>query len=102
LNLLPVGQLDGGHVVYAAFGARWHWLIARVIYVGVIALTVASYFLGGWMGWALYVVILTFMLRVGHPPVMDEEEPLGLSRQIVTLISLLVFLLCFMPAPITF
>jgi membrane-associated protease RseP (regulator of RpoE activity) len=102
LNLLPVGQLDGGHVVYAAFGARWHWLIARIIYVGVIALTVASYFLGGWMGWALYVIILTIMLRVGHPPVMDEDEPLGLARQIVTVISLLVFLLCFMPAPITF
>ena len=55
-------------------------LIARVIYVGVIALTVASYFWDGWMGWAVYVVILTFMLRVGHPRVMDEYEPLGFSQ----------------------
>jgi membrane-associated protease RseP (regulator of RpoE activity) len=102
LNLLPVGQLDGGHVVYAAFGARWHWLIARLVYVGVIALTVASYFWGGWMGWAVYVVILTLMLRVGHPRVMDEDESLGFGRMIVTIIGLLVFLLCFMPAPITF
>ena len=102
LNLLPVGQLDGGHVVYAAFGERWHWIIARVIYVGVIALTVVSYFWGGWMGWAVYVVILTLMLRVGHPRVMDEEESLGFGRKIVTMIGLLVFLLCFMPAPVTF
>ncbi len=102
LNLLPVGQLDGGHVVYAVLGARWHWLIARIIYVSVIALTVASYFLDGWMGWAIYVVILTIMLRVGHPRVVDEEEPLGFTRQIVAIIGLLVFLLCFMPAPVTF
>ncbi|MBS1812659.1 MAG: site-2 protease family protein [Acidobacteria bacterium] len=102
LNLLPVGQLDGGHVVYATLGARWHWLIARMIYVGVIALTVASYFYNGWMGWIVYVVILTIMLRVGHPRVMDEVEPLGTSRKIVALIGLLVFLLCFMPAPVTF
>lgn len=102
LNLLPVGQLDGGHVVYATLGARWHWLIARVIYVGVIALTVASYFYNGWMGWVVYVVILTIMLRVGHPRVVDEEEPLGSTRQIIAIIGLLVFLLCFMPAPVTF
>ncbi|HEX4946238.1 MAG TPA: site-2 protease family protein [Blastocatellia bacterium] len=102
LNLLPVGQLDGGHVVYAAFGARWHWIIARVIYVGVILLTVVSYFWDGWMGWAVYVVILTLMLRIGHPRVMDEEESLGFGRKVVTAIGLLVFLLCFMPAPITF
>lgn len=102
LNLLPVGQLDGGHVVYAALGARWHWLIARIIYVSVIALTVASYFLNGWMGWALYVVILTIMLRVGHPRVIDEEEPLDFTRRIVAIIGVIVFLLCFMPAPVTF
>ncbi len=102
LNLLPVGQLDGGHVIYALFGARWHWIIARVIYVAVIALTVASYFWDGWMGWAVYVVILTLMLRVGHPRVMDESEPLGFGRKVVAAIGLLVFLLCFMPAPITF
>jgi membrane-associated protease RseP (regulator of RpoE activity) len=102
LNLLPVGQLDGGHVVYAAFGARWHWIIARLIYVGVIALTIVSYFWDGWMGWAVYVVILTLMLRIGHPRVMDEYEPLGFGRKVVAAIGLLVFLLCFMPAPITF
>ncbi|MFN7928518.1 MAG: site-2 protease family protein [Blastocatellia bacterium] len=102
LNLLPVGQLDGGHVVYAVLGARWHWLIARLIYVGVIALTVASYFYNGWMGWILYVVILTIMLRVGHPRVVDEDEPLGVGRRVVAAIGLVVFLLCFMPAPVTF
>lgn len=102
LNLLPVGQLDGGHVVYALLGGRWHWLIARVIYVGVIALAVTSYFWGGWTGWILYVVILTVLLRVGHPRLVDEEEPLGFGRRVVAGLALVVFLLCFMPAPVTF
>ena len=101
LNLLPVGQLDGGHVVYAVFGRRLHWLIARVIYVSVIALAIASYFYNGWMGWVVYIIILTIMVRAGHPPVSDEEEPLDLARKIVALIGLVVFLLCFMPVPIS-
>jgi membrane-associated protease RseP (regulator of RpoE activity) len=102
LNLLPVGQLDGGHVIYALFGWRGHRWIARVIYLSVVGLAVYSYFRGGWMGWIVYAVLLTLMLRVGHPPVMDEVEPLGLGRQLVAVIGLIVFLLCFMPFPITF
>ncbi len=101
LNLLPVGQLDGGHVIYAVFGRRAHWLIARAIYVGVILLALASYFYNGWMGWVLYIVILTVLLRVGHPPVNNEDEPLDMTRKIVALIGLIVFLLCFMPVPIS-
>ena len=102
LNLLPVGQLDGGHVIYAVFGWRGHRFIARAIYLSVVGLAVYSYFRGGWMGWIIYAVLLTLMLRVGHPPVMDETEPLGTSRKLVAIIGLLVFLLCFMPFPITY
>jgi membrane-associated protease RseP (regulator of RpoE activity) len=102
LNLLPVGQLDGGHVIYAIFGWRGHRFIARVIYLSVVALAVYSYFRGGWMGWVIYAVLLTLMLRVGHPPVMDEVEPLGAARKVVAVIGLIVFLLCFTPFPITY
>jgi membrane-associated protease RseP (regulator of RpoE activity) len=101
LNLLPIGQLDGGHVVYAVFGERGHRFVARAVYLGVVALAVYSYLRGGWMGWFVWVVLLTIMMRFGHPPLLDEEEPLGLARVLVALIGLLVFVLCFMPFPIT-
>lgn len=102
LNLLPVGQLDGGHVTYALFGARGHRLIARAVYASVVALAVYSYFRGGWLGWFVYAVLLTLLMRVGHPPVLDEREPLGAGRKLVAALGLLVFLLCFMPSPITY
>ena len=101
LNLLPVGQLDGGHVVYAVLGERGHRWVARAVYLGVVALAVYSYLSGGWLGWFVWVVILTLMMRFGHPPVLDEEEPLGLARVLIAIIGLLVFVLCFMPFPIT-
>jgi membrane-associated protease RseP (regulator of RpoE activity) len=48
----------------------------------------------------LWTLVLLFLLRVGHPPVI-EEEPLGKARIILAIIALLVFILCFMPFPIT-
>jgi membrane-associated protease RseP (regulator of RpoE activity) len=101
LNLLPVGQLDGGHVVYAVFGRRGHWLIARLIYIGVLGLALHAWLRGGWMGWIIYAVLLTLILRIGHPPVVDEHEKLGFWRLAVAVIGLLVFLLCFLPVPIS-
>ncbi len=100
LNLLPVGQLDGGHVTYALFGRRGHRLVAVFCYLSVIALALYS-IRGGVWNWVVYALILTLMLRVGHPPVMDEEESLGLPRKIVAVIGLIVFILCFMPFPIS-
>ena len=102
LNLMPVGQLDGGHVVYALFGARGHRAIAMTVYVAVIGLALYAYQTGGWLGWFVYVGLLTLMMRVGHPPLIDETEPLGLARWLFALIGLLVFILCFIPMPITF
>lgn len=101
LNLLPVGQLDGGHVTYAVFGRRGHRMIAIGSYLSVIALALYS-IRGGMWNWVVYAIILTLMLRVGHPPVIDEEEPLGWARKFVALIGLLIFILCFMPFPISF
>lgn len=101
LNLLPVGQLDGGHVTYAVFGARGNRRIALLCYFAVIGLAIVSIREGNW-NWAVWVLILTFMLRVGHPPVLDPEEPLGRGRIAVAVIGLLVFILCFMPVPIRF
>lgn len=100
LNLLPVGQLDGGHVTYAVFGRRGHRVIAWIGYLSVIALAAFSIRSGMW-NWVVYAVILTLVIRIGHPPVIDEDEPLGLARTLVAIIGLLVFVLSFLPFPIT-
>jgi membrane-associated protease RseP (regulator of RpoE activity) len=101
LNLLPVGQLDGGHVTYAVFGRRGHRTMALASYISVIALALYSV-RGGMWNWVVYAALLTLVIRIGHPPVVDEDEPLGTARILVAIIGLLVFVLSFMPFPITF
>ncbi len=101
LNLLPVGQLDGGHVTYAVFGQRGHRMIALASYISVIALAIYTVRDGMW-NWVVYAALLTLVMRIGHPPVANEYEPLGLARILVAIIGLLVFVLSFMPFPITF
>jgi membrane-associated protease RseP (regulator of RpoE activity) len=99
LNLFPVGQLDGGHVVYALFGRRAHKWISLAVCVSVIvlaAVTMALYSLPVWILWSL---VLLFMLKVGHPPVSDDE-PLGKTRITLAVLAAIIFLLCFMYMPL--
>ena len=101
LNLFPVGQLDGGHVLYAIFGRRAHKLVSRVVCAAVIMMaivTVTFYALPVWILWSL---VLLFMLKVGHPPVADDE-PLGKTRIILAILAAIIFLLCFMPLPLVY
>lgn len=100
LNLMPVGQLDGGHVTYSLFGHKGHRVVALLCYVAVVALVVYSIQTGSW-SYILYAVILTLMMRVGHPPVLEEEDAIGAARKLVALIGLVIFILCFMPFPIS-
>jgi membrane-associated protease RseP (regulator of RpoE activity) len=100
MNLLPIGQLDGGHVTYAVFGRRGHRLTAWASYGVVITLAVFSIKSGAW-NWVVFAALLTLFIRVGHPPVGDEDEPLGLARILVAIIGLLIFVLSFIPVPIT-
>jgi len=99
LNLFPVGQLDGGHVVYALFGRRAHKWVSRTVCAAVIvlaAVTTALYSLPVWILWSL---VLLFMLKVGHPPVRDEQ-PLGSTRIMLAILAAIIFLLCFMHMPL--
>jgi membrane-associated protease RseP (regulator of RpoE activity) len=95
LNLLPVGQLDGGHAVYALFHHRAH-LIARAAWWTAVGLIVV----GGpsWILWAILVRIL----GLRHPPTLDDALPVGRARMVVGFVSLLVFVGCFLPEPIPF
>ncbi|HEV7860524.1 MAG TPA: site-2 protease family protein [Pyrinomonadaceae bacterium] len=99
LNLMPVGQLDGGHATYALFGARAHMWLGRVAFVTMSALAVLGWMWHGSPSGFLYAVLLAVMLRVRHPQT-GEHEPLGGARIIVALITLLVFILSFLPFPI--
>src|SRR5262249_9213516 len=91
LNLLPVGQLDGGHIVYA-LSPRAHRLM---ILAGALGLLVAAYYL--WSGWLIWAV--AFLLTRKHPPVKTSEPVLPQSRRILAWIALLLLVLTIMPVP---
>lgn len=99
LNLFPAGQLDGGHVVYALFGRRWHKAITLFTCAAVGILGVYSLFAGHPPVYGLWTVVLIVLALAGHPPVADEE-PLGAGRWLVAALAVLVFLFCFLPFPI--
>ena len=92
LNLLPIGQLDGGHVVYALFGKR-HRIIARTA----ILLLLPLGFL--WIGWLVLAFVLILFIGMRHPPPYDLYTPLDGGRRMIGYLALMVFLLCFTPAP---
>ena len=92
LNLLPFGQLDGGHVSYAMFGRlqrRYSWPLLLVL--------IALGFM--WTGWLVWVVV-ALVMGVRHPKVPDEAVPLDPRRRLVAWICIAVFALCFTPEPI--
>ena len=101
LNLLPVGQLDGGHAVFAVFGKRAHAWVGRAGFISMALLAVLGWRWHNSPGGFLYAVLLLIMLRVRHPQAVDEFTPLGRARTVVALITLTVFLLCFVLFPIT-
>ena len=100
LNLMPVGQLDGGHGTFAVFGQRAHKLIGRLAFVAVALMAILGFVWHGSPSGFLYTVLLGVMLKVRHPA-PKHMEPLGSARIVVALITLLVFVLSFVPFPIT-
>jgi len=94
LNLLPISQLDGGHVLYAAL-PRWHQRVARIFWVGLAAL---GWLWIGWLIWGLLVLALS-RGRLGHPPVLDAYRPLPPSRRPFAWGALALFALTFAAVP---
>lgn len=162
LNLLPVGQLDGGHVTYALFGRKWHarlargffltllvsgavgfnmdavpllydlhplagdgswFILAAILYfylaklfngslktvapalVGIILVVVLSEDAIPWLqefaysGWLIWCLLLIYLVRVDHPPVLSEE-PLTRGRIVLGVVAIVVFILCFSFKPL--
>jgi membrane-associated protease RseP (regulator of RpoE activity) len=100
LNLMPVGQLDGGHGTYALFGQKAHKVIGRVAFATMAVITVLGFVWHGSPSGFLYTVLLAIMLRVRHPQ-PEKMDALGPARLFVAVITLIVFALCFWPFPIT-
>ena len=98
LNLFPIGQLDGGHISYAVLGPRSTYVTVASI---AIAITLAAKFSSSWIVWTGLMVVMLIMFGPRHPRVFDEEVPLSRSRKILAFVALVIFILCFTPAPIS-
>ncbi len=94
LNLCPVGQLDGGHVMFSLLGdkaKKLGWSIfAAFILLGIFF----------WMGWFIWAGLIFFM-GVKHPPIYDQSAPLSRGRKILGVVTMIIFVISFIPAPIT-
>jgi membrane-associated protease RseP (regulator of RpoE activity) len=99
LNLFPSGQLDGGHALFAVFGAKIHRWSSRLVFIVMSVLAVAGWFWYNSPSGFLFAILLGVMLRVGHPEPFDNS-PLDFKRKLVAALTLLIFVLCFVPFPI--
>lgn len=94
LNLIPAGQLDGGHIFQLLFGTKWSRRILPVILVALAALGFV------WSGWWLWAALVFFFGRIYAEP-LDQITPLDPLRKALGVLALIVFILTFMPVPLS-
>lgn len=106
MNMIPVGQLDGGHVVYSMFGAKVQEAVASISLIvlliigsfGLLDLLFGLNFGFGWTGWLFWCLILYLIIKVKHPPVR-YFAPLNKTRLILGYFSLFILFVSFAPTP---
>jgi membrane-associated protease RseP (regulator of RpoE activity) len=98
LNLLPFGQLDGGHIVYSVLGRR-SWYVSAATLGAAMFLTFLSL---SWVLMTAMMLVMAIVLGFRHPRILDEHMPLDGRRKLVALFALVMFILCFTPVPISF
>lgn len=94
INLLPVGQLDGGHILYALFHRKSR-IVAWVMYAAFLFICLFYYF-----GWFLLLVLLAIFRK--HPPTANDWLPLDIKRQVLGALALILFVLAVTPVPFGF
>jgi len=106
MNLLPVGQLDGGHAAYTMFGTK-HKVIARAAFVVIVVIgllgllpVINVHVSFGWIGWLFWALILLLVVKLNHPPVLDET-PLDPTRRNIGWVTFGILCLSFVPTPFT-
>jgi membrane-associated protease RseP (regulator of RpoE activity) len=96
LNLLPVGQLDGGHVSYAVLGRKRALWLARLTFLGVVALAIYCS-----LSWVVWILMLAIVLGLRHPQIYDEgTAPLDGRQKAMAVAALIIFIITFIPAPV--
>jgi membrane-associated protease RseP (regulator of RpoE activity) len=95
LNLFPIGQLDGGHISYAVLG-RKSTIVTMVTIGCLIGLTLFS---RSWIVWTLLTIGMLLAFGPRHPRTVDEDVPLDRARLLLALFAVIMFILCFTPAP---
>ncbi len=92
LNLIPAGQLDGGHLAYTWLGKKalylWPFILVGLVLLGFV-----------WSGWWLWALLIFFLGRLYAEP-LDQITPLNRSRKALAILGLVIFLLVFMPVPL--
>ncbi|MCA1589180.1 MAG: site-2 protease family protein [Acidobacteria bacterium] len=99
LNLIPSGQLDGGHALYAVFGASVHHWTGRIAFATMATLSVIGWFFYNSPSGFLMTILLAIMMRVPHPEPWDNT-PLDSKRILIAILVLVMFVVCFVPFPI--
>ncbi|MDZ4711970.1 MAG: site-2 protease family protein [bacterium] len=107
LNMLPVGQLDGGHISYAMFGDK-HKYAAYIVFAMLVLFGLAGIipFFDinlnfGSLNWLLWAILIFFVIKIKHPPVYSEsEEPLSAGRMITGWFTFVIFVISFCPVPV--
>jgi membrane-associated protease RseP (regulator of RpoE activity) len=93
LNMLPIGQLDGGHTSFALFGRRADWLSRAVMIAGGVHMLFSGNF-----GWLLMMLIV-WKLGIYHEPTANDHAELGWPRKVIGFASLAIPIFCFTPTP---
>jgi Zn-dependent protease len=94
LNLLPIGQLDGGHIVKAILKDKQKYASWAMV---IIIFALSFYY----TGWLIFAFIILFLIGTSHQPPLNEYTPLDKKRKILGLIALIIFIVCFAPIPMS-
>jgi len=106
MNLIPVGQLDGGHISYSMFSSQTHRRIADISFILLIVLGMSGFLFEylhwdvpfGWTGWIFWALILKFFVKLYHPEVPDTTE-LDPRRKLIGYFAIFILAVSFIPAP---
>ena len=94
INLMPFGQMDGGHIIYSMFSRKVQYNLA-LITLGFIL--VLGYF---WMGWFLWAFLALLVIKLKHPPTTNDSIELTRNRKILGWLAIVIFILTFIPVPV--